>query len=318
MINILSAVESVVNSAKEVKINYLALSGVANSFQMAEAKSWLHDAPFDFSVLSEEEMVNFLFLFYALIFCFWGEPKWAVTYQEKSFDGSFGLLIALRRAKEEGVPVFDWNYWATISQHHLATILRGNVEIPLFSARLDIMHEVGKGIEDNWQGNIANLIQAAQHDAQELLLLISNNFPSFRDVAQYQGRIVPFYKRAQLFIVDIYQFLENKGLGNFSNIKTITALADYKLPQTLRHLGILQYTPKLASIVDSKNSLPHGAEAEVEIRAATVWAVELLRRELAPKFPTITATVINDYLWLMSQSLANTVKPYHRTLNIYY
>lgn len=317
MNEILPAVEFVVSKAKSVHIDHSAINHVASTFQIADIKHWLHEVPFDFAQFSPEEATNFIFLFYSLIFCFWGEPKWTIEYQGKAYDGSYGLLMSLVRAKAEGVPVLAWKYWQNISRDDFAHILRGNVEIPLFNERLQIVRSVGEEIENSLSHSIVTLVEQAQGDAQRLLLLIDQHFPSFRDVSTYQGRVIPFYKRAQLFIVDLFHFFNGKKFGAFSNIETITALSDYKLPQMLRHLGILCYEAELAKKVNQRIVIPHDSAEEIEIRAATVWSIELLRREVAKTLPTITNNQINDSLWLASQT-SQAMLPYHRTPNIYY
>ena len=93
----------------------------------------------------------------------------------------------------------------------------------------------------------------------------------------------------------------------------LTVYADYKLPQVLRKLGILHYDEELAYRVDSLIPLPAGSRMEVEIRAATVWAGELMRQSLLPKVPGLTAAHIDFWLWEAGQKKDLTDKPYHRT-----
>ena len=56
--------------------------------------------------------------------------------------------------------------------------------------------------------------------------------------------------------------------------------ADYRVPQTLCHWGILKYSPELTAIVQNKQEMQSGSSYESEIRAATVVAVELLKAYL--------------------------------------
>jgi hypothetical protein len=56
--------------------------------------------------------------------------------------------------------------------------------------------------------------------------------------------------------------------------------ADYRVPQTLHHWGVLKYSKDLEEVIINKKEIPHGGEYEVEIRAATVVAVERLRKNL--------------------------------------
>jgi hypothetical protein len=314
---ILDAAEGVMKHATAVTIDQEKLRAFAELYQPTHSKHWLRDAPFDLASLSPEDSANFLLLFYSLIFCFWGEPKWTIEYQGKKYDGSYGLLVALRRAYEEGKPIFDWSYWQHISHEAFAAILAGNVEIPLFAERLAIVHEIGIVTNDRYQGQAANLIKACGKDARKLLALLSDYYPSFRDISTYNGLSVPFYKRAQLFVIDIFHFFEGQGLGELHHTDSITALADYKVPQILRHLGIITYASDLAQKVDTKIELAYNSPPEVEIRAANVWAIELVRRSIAVRIPDVTTTAINDALWLQSQATKD-MRPYHRCKNIYY
>ena len=50
------------------------------------------------------------------------------------------------------------------------------------------------------------------------------------------------------------------------------------------------------------------SEEEVEIRANTIWANELIKKELKKKIPNINSIHVNDHLWLLGQC-----KPYHLT-----
>jgi hypothetical protein len=79
----------------------------------------------------------------------------------------------------------------------------------------------------------------------------------------------------------------------------------------------LEYHPALAKRIDSMELLAPGSEEEIEIRAATVWACELLRQTMAEQEEGITAAEIDARLWLLSQNLTD-MRPYHRVRTIYY
>jgi hypothetical protein len=49
------------------------------------------------------------------------------------------------------------------------------------------------------------MIALAKGNAQTLVSLLIEHFPSFRDEALYRGERISFYKRAQLFVADVYQ-----------------------------------------------------------------------------------------------------------------
>ncbi|MGI8420076.1 MAG: queuosine salvage family protein [Candidatus Levyibacteriota bacterium] len=63
---------------------------------------------------------------------------------------------------------------------------------------------------------------------------------------------------------------------NISNLDKLTAFADYKIPQMLRHFGVTSYADSLAQKVDSYILVQAESREELEIRASTIWASELL------------------------------------------
>ena len=137
-------------------------------------------------------------------------------------------------------------------------------------------------------------------------------------MATFEGRQVAFYKRAQLAAGMLYQAYAGQGWGAFDDMDALTVYADYKLPQILRKLGILVYDEALANLVDSQTPLPAGSRMEVEIRAATVWAGELIRQALLPRAPGLTACHVDYWLWEAGQQKSPAGLPYHRTLTTAY
>jgi hypothetical protein len=138
-------------------------------------------------------------------------------------------------------------------------------------------------------------------------------FPSFFDTSSYKGKEICFYKRAQLLVADIYQVFDARSFGALKNVDKLTACADYKLPQILRKLGVLEYESSLAERVDGKKEIAHNSSEEIEIRANTIWAVEFITEEVKKRSPGILSFEVNDHLWLATQEKFIGDKPYHRT-----
>ena len=125
-----------------------------------------------------------LLLFNAINFSYWGQPKWTIDFRGRPEDGAWGMLGSIARAvQDEDFSLFDGTYLAQISASDLRHILRGNVEIPMFQQRLDILHEVGRVLVSEFEGSFINLIRAAENDAVALVELLVTHFPSFNDVA---------------------------------------------------------------------------------------------------------------------------------------
>ncbi|MFH1433301.1 MAG: queuosine salvage family protein [Candidatus Uhrbacteria bacterium] len=310
---VLNSARRVAKQSRHVSIEQNAINYFCKDFSHQDIKHWLEEAPFDIQTLNEEDRLNFMLVFNAISFSYWGEPKWTIEYHGKEYDGSWAMIACIARAIEEEKPILDSKYLASISEDEFADILRGSVEIPLFKQRWEILREVGQVLNNKFDGEFKNLVQSAEGDALKLVQIIIDNFSGFEDAAEYKSEPVYFYKRSQLLVADIYQAFQGKGLSDLKNINLLTACADYKLPQMLRKMGITKYSDELADKVDRYREIPSGSEEEVEIRANTIWATELIRQQLKNSIPDISSIHVNDHLWLISQTKSSTTKPYHRT-----
>src|SRR3990167_10893845 len=106
---------------------------------------------------------------------------------------------------------------------------------------------------------------------------------------------VYFYKRAQLLIADIVQAFNGHEFGRLKNIDELTACADYKLPFVLRRLGIYTYSDYLANKIDNQEPIKKDIEEEIELRANTLWAVELIKQKIKMKIAHADSIYINDH-----------------------
>jgi hypothetical protein len=271
-----------------------------------------------------QRTLNWLLLLDSLNFCFWAfptEPRWRVEWRGETLDGYNALAASLSRAMEEGRPLYDAAYLAALDEGALAAILRPAPEtapVPLIAERLANAREAGRVLLERYDGQFANALDVAGSDAVSLALLLARDFSSFADVASWNGQPIPFLKRAQICVADIFTAFGGKGLGAVTGPDQLTAFADYKLPQLLRYQGVMAYAPELAAQVDAYREIAAGSAPEVEIRAATIWAVELLRRALATQGIQRSASEIDYRLWSESQTPTPEMRPYHRTRTIWY
>jgi hypothetical protein len=217
-----------------------------------------------------------------------------------------------------GFPATDPAFLSQISLNEVKGMLGGKGALQLLEERRKILRELGRVLVVDYAGKAAGLIETARHSASELTFLLVKKLPSFRDRAFYRGMPVFFYKRAQILVSDLYGAFQGKGLGHFFDMDRLTAFADYKLPQVLRHLGILVYTEELREKVDQGLHIMAGSEEEVEIRAGTVLAVELIRVELERLGRALRSFEIDWFLWNLGQRPEYKERPYHKTLTIYY
>jgi hypothetical protein len=354
-LGVLSSTRFVVEQGEYAWINQDRLPGAAAQLiaanPLSSSSTWYERYHF---FDGTERTVNWVLVLDALNFCFWpekGQQRWRIEYQGSQagdhkgsaesnqegseagdhkgsplLDGYWAEAASLTRAVEEGMPLWDAEYLSKMSREQLAHIFRGvpssehpeGEMIPLFEQRLHNVHEVGRVLLEHYDGQFANAVEQANHSAVRLVLLLAEQFSSFHDVARYRGHEVRFLKRAQICVADLHGSFGGKDYGSFTDLDQLTVFADYKVPQVLRHFGILEYHPSLATRIDKQDLIAPGSEEEIELRAATVWAGELLRRQMVYSAGNpISASEVDNRLWHIGQNIPE-MKPYHRVRTIYY
>lgn len=320
---ILASTRVVMEKAKFIAINQNAVAENATKIERYLKK--YSDFPDHGHHLTGDFKTDIQLIFFEsmMAFCFWalpGEPKWGIGLpNDEKVDGWYGVCAAFKRAFDEGMSVADVNFFINASEGDIRNVFRSltEAEIPLLDKRVAILNENAQILKERFGGHTPNLIDAAKHDAVKLIELLLANFPSYRDVAIYDGQEVVFLKIAHLLALDLEYRLTPLAQRPFlKNIHKLSVFADYKIPQLLRSFGIMAYNKPLAKLVDSYTVIPAGSPEEVEIRSGVIWSIELLRKLL----PDYSSVQIGHVIWLMSQdqALQAKIKPYHRTYSIFY
>lgn len=334
-LRVLRSTLPVVLTSRHVRIDHESLASAAERIAhlRAEVPSWGDDLHFRDG---SWRTAGWVLALDALNFCFWNQSpglgsRWRVEYGGQSYDGYWALVAALRRAVDEGIELWEPDVLRGLSHSAVARLLRpeliGGPEIPLLELRHRNLVELGDGLTRfaaiyaaPFPGAhpVETFLASAGGSAVRLVEQVVEWFPSFRDVVDFRGNEVRFYKRAQILAGDLHAAFRGEGVGAFEDIDALTAFADYKVPQVLRQLGVLQYSSELSIRVDGFELIPAGSEQEVEIRAATIWACELIRQTLASRGVAMTASEIDWALWQAGQTASAGDRPYHRTLTGYY
>ena len=321
MKSILDSVKPVIEKSKFVHINERAIL----DFTKGVIGKDFDDSEFGLETIlpktaTEEQQIALTFVYNSINFCYWGEPKWTVEINRNFYDGSSGMLRAVKNAIENGFDLLNPKYLENLSENDLSEILKGNVEMPLFLERLSLLRELGKNLLEKYDGAFKNVVEKAGGDAVKIVELLANDFSKvFNDIANYQDKEVKFYKRAQLVPAHLFD-LSKSGLISMplSGYDELTSFADYKVPQLLRKFWILEYTNDLANKIDNKVEILSGSDEEIEIRANTIWAIELASKILREKFTQANAVKIDGIFWFKGQVKSPDDKPYHRTKTIWY
>ena len=184
------------------------------------------------------------------------------------------------------------------------------------------------------------MISQANGSAASLVNLLVQEFPSLRDEASFHGKRVRFFKRAQIFVADLWACFEGQGFGKFDDIDAITMFAgsnstlssskfaaksspDYRVPQMLHTLGCLQYSPPLDYRIRKLEHIEPSHNWEIQLRGCSIWCVELIRRQIHTLTPTSNANAILIDFFLYDTSKEKEKEgmemiPHHRTRSIWY
>jgi hypothetical protein len=171
----------------------------------------------------------------------------------------------------------------------------------LFAASL---RDLGTHVDRDHGGRFEAVLDAAGGSAVGLAEQLSG-WACFADASRYDGRTVPFLKRAQIVGADVHR----AGLATYGDLGRLTMFADNLVPHVLRLDGVLRLEPELVERIDRGELIEHGSAEEVEIRACALHAVELI----AAQRPDSCAAEIDQLLWLRGGGAAYKAVPRHRS-----
>jgi len=307
----------VVKKAKDVRINQDRIKEIAREW--AKRKIIVPAWPLNFHlrVRNSRLMLDYLIILDSINFCFWNkDKKWQITYKNKKYNGYFALSLALKKFFEENAAKGSLEYFTEISFKEFVSILQGGKDLLFLKKRWQIAKAVSKVLIKKY-GDSENFLKTANQKFSVLVSKIYKELPYFNDLAFYKGEKIYFLKRAQILAADIFGAFRGKGIGKFKDLEHLTCFSDYKTPQILHQFGILEYSPNLERKIKNRNTIPRRSNQEIEIRSATVWAVEHLKEELEKLGKKFRSFEIDWILWDMSQKLKIGI-PYHLTKTIFY
>ena len=326
----------VVKNSKDVKINFEKIKSLAKKWARPEpaertkAKLNIPKWPsgMHFKGKTDEQTLSYLILLDALNFCFWAEKpngkRWEISYEGKKYNGYFALSLALKEFFIKNPNKANFNYLKNISFEEFKKILQGGKNIQFLKKRRQITKKISAYILKKY-GSAENFILSANHKLSVLVPKIANELYSFKDETSLNKKKVYILKRAQILAIDILGTFNNKGAGYFTDPEYATAFADYKVPQILHTLGIIEYSPRLMQIIAKKRLIKAFSREEIEIRSATIWAVEYLQKELKKCGKKLYPFQIDWLLWNKSQDrpfsklrARKMALPYHLTKTFYY
>lgn len=305
-------IEYVVKNSDNVKVNENNIASIIDTIENAHYKHWSQKDEF-FKKLNEKELIIFAFILESMNFCFWPNYDWKITYKSKEYFGSDTLLFTLLNAVTKGIIKLNIKDLYNLSKDDFYSFMKSNNQYPiLMEERYNSFKETINTIYNN--KNFWNELFSIQSDLN-LEKYIVENFNNFKDVSNYKGKSIAFNKRCRLVIADLF-FISKIIHNNIKNINNIMGCADYSLPRYFREIGIFEYSYELTKMIDEEIELEHNSNCEIEIRAATLYVLEIIKKELGKKNIIVSSIELDNKLWYISRA-KRTTKPHH-TISIYY
>jgi hypothetical protein len=242
----------------------------------------------------------------AFVFCLdainFGSGWWPTIRKRPGRSGYFTIAAGLTERFRESGP-WPAAELSAIGAAEIAAVLGQHPDHPLMTDFAAALRDVGDHVEGEHGGRFTAVIEAANGSAVALAGLLAG-WEAFADVSTYDGRSVPFFKRAQIAAADVYRIgLASARSGRSGalagsegapDLNRLTAFADNLVPHVLRVDGVLRLDPELERRIEAGELLEHGSPEEVELRACAVHTVELL---VAATNDRLSPAEIDGVLW---------------------
>jgi hypothetical protein len=257
-----------------------------------------------------------------------GSGWWPTIRKRPGRSGYFTVAAGLtERFREAG----SWSAaeLRKLDPATIAAVLDQDEDHPLMVDFAWALRDVGERVEADHGGRFEAVIDAAEGSAPSLADLLAG-WRAFADVSTFDGREVPFFKRAQIAAADVNRMgiatvnADRRGLAGESatvsaessrlrDLDRLTAFADNLVPHVLRVDGVLRLDPALERRIEAGELLEHGSPEEVELRACAVQTIELL----AAASP-LTPAQIDAALWNRGRAERYKSLPRPRSRNTAY
>lgn len=307
----------VAENAARVRIDSVHLADYARDFPIAEVGAATLD-PATHYLGHGKDTLTFILALDAINF---GSGYFPHIRKRPGHSGYFTMAAGLKDwFQAEGAP--SAVRLAKLEQGDCARIFGQDLGSPpaaeLMGLFAKALNDLGALLLARFDGDPATLVGSADHKAEKLVACL-RIMPFFDDVAIWHGHKIPFMKRAQLTAADLGLAFEHEGWGRFNDLDQLTIFADNLVPHVLRVDGILNYDLDLGARIDREDPIEVGSVEEIEIRAAALHAVELLKQHLHAAGHTHTTSMALDYLlWNRGQAARYKAIPRHRARGVFY
>jgi hypothetical protein len=211
---------------------------------------------------------------------------WWPTIRKRPGMSGYGTMAAGVEERFAGEGPWSAKGLTTMDAASIAGALGQDPGHPLMAGFAAALRDVGAHLLADHGGRYLAVVDGGASIPDVAALFAG--WESFADVSTYDGRAVPFYKRAQLAAADLHR----AGVADLAGIEQLTAFADNLVPHVLRVDGVLALDPSLTARIEAGDLLAHGSPEEVELRACAVHAIELLAADC-----DLSPAEIDSALW---------------------
>ncbi|MGN6586308.1 MAG: queuosine salvage family protein [Solirubrobacterales bacterium] len=232
---------------------------------------------------------------------------WWATIRKRLGHSGYATMAAGVMERFTGQGPWTAEELQAVDTKAIAAVVGQDPEHPLMPQFASALQDVGSHLLAEFEGSFLGPSEAT--DSIPALAETFASWDAFADASDYEGRRVPFFKRAQLAAADLHR----AGVADLPDLDRLTAFADNLVPHVLRVDGVLALDPKLTAHIEAEKLLTHGSPEEVELRACTVHTVELLAA--ASDLPPAE---IDSALWNRGRDRRYKSRPRPRSLTTAY
>lgn len=321
---VLTSLQPVVKGSSLVHVNEEKIGQIADWMAYEEFAEPDGSMLFDFGN-DPDVLMDYTFVVNTMNFAFTDFDsgiKFETDYQGKRWCDSEAALACIHRAIHRGIPFFTGDYLAALTRKDLEEVFAGTIEMPMLDERVRVFNEVGATLVDRYQGRYSNFVKSCAPrlygSGEGILERLTSDFPRFRDVSMYNGREVHIYKLAQLGIWGMHLTLKPRKAWQLEDAHMLTAFADYIVPVGLRVMGIFEYAPSLEEQINSLHEVPRDSQAEIEIRANSIYSIARLTDEINRRRPGMQPLLQPQVDFRFWKTYHATHWPHHLTRTVMY
>lgn len=276
--------KQVLSTSSSIKINWNPLDELIEKLITRENRINTNTNTEDSSF---ERQIGLLLLYGSVHYCF-TNPATQIEYSyEKNGKKYFRSTAFITALKDATVNWQNFNEVIQLTENNWFDILQTDDEMKLFQIkeRYIKMKSMAKFLISENIFSSLDLIKSISNAEQLIALLLKSGL--FQDT---------FLKRAQVTTYLLSATLKDAGRKPYADINLLTGMPDYRLPQLLYNLGVIELSGELRAKLMSKTRILSKSPEEVALRSAVVVIVEYLSMILDKP-----ECIVDSLLWGLSQ-----------------